>query len=506
MSPRHALVRPVALGVMLAGARLPFALAHPLQDDAFITWRCALQLADTGVYGFNAGERVSASTSHAYVLAVALLRLVFGSSYLGATLAMNTVLTVAALFLVSSALFEDARLREACWALSALTPMAIVVSISGMETGLLLFTMGVALFALERPRRGRWELVALALLPWVRLDALFLAGAMVLAYGCKGDRGRRVMPLLATLFGLGTVLAFNRLYFGSFLNQSIVAKLAGLHASHDFVDVIGRVVGVYFGTRGNPSELSPLPTRYLSFLGPVFAGLTFLGFGIALRARADRRRALVALAIVCLVSPAVYGAAAVFYGWYFWPAILLSGVVLLGLALETSARASRAWLGRATVGLGILVAGGASLEWALAVSATSRASYTADVGHFVAASARPGDTLFSDMAGSVPYHAGLPTEDTVGLVSPRITRYQRAYGDAWWPAFARERAPTWVVLRDPIDSLLAGASDADVAWAHEGYTLVKQFHYGPDPSLGPLRRRLASLGSAYDFFVYRRRD
>jgi len=492
---------------------VPYVLTHAIQDDAFITWRCAVQLADTGVYGFNPGERVSASTSHAYVGMVALLRLVFHGEYIPATLAINTVLTVSGLFFVADCLSTNARVRDACWVLSSLTPLALIVSTTGMETALLVFALALALWGLERSDRAPWyALVALGALPLIRLDAVFASGVIGLTHAW---RSRRVFgeAALATLAGVGAVVAFNALYFGVVLNQSIVAKLHVAESALGPREVIRRVIGVYFTTSDTPSAFMPLPTKYLTFTGALFAAASFAGFAVMLRREArgsGRAAAILALAIIGLVTPAIYAAVAVMYPWYFWPSVLLSGVALLSLALESSFRAGARAFAFVSGALGLCDALAGASQWALSFSAGVREhDYVASVGQFLAASGHAGDTLFSDMAGSIPYFSGLVTYDDAGLVSPLVTRYEATRGDAWQASFVREQRPTWIALRDPLDERLDAAAprDANGTWVLANYDLVKHFQYVPrDFVSNATLLRIAQMGSASEFFVYRLRD
>jgi hypothetical protein len=501
-------VRLAFIGALLALYRLPFLLTHAIVDDAFITWRCAVQLADTGVYGFNPGERVSASTSHAYVGLVALLRLVFRGAYIPATLALNTLLVVVGLFLVCDCLCPDRRVRDACWVLTALTPLALIVSIAGMETALLVFTLALALWGFERNERAPgYALVAIGALPWIRLDAVFAAGVIALA---QGYRSRRAFgtAALAAVVGAAAVTFFNAAYFGVVVNQSILAKLGGLEDALGPRDVILRVVGIYFTTADARSAFMPLPTKYLAFTGPLFAALTFLGFGLFLRREprgSARAPVLMALAVLSLVPPALYAAGAVMYAWYFWPSVTLSGAVLLALALETSLRAGPRRFAAAAGGLGLVVAVSGVAEWGVSFSAGQEHEYFASVGRFVAAWKRAGDTLFSDTAGSVPYFAGLATDDDVGLVSPAVTRYRKTLGDGWRAAFLRARRPTWIVVHNPLGELVDDPpGDANGSWVLAHYPLVKSFNYASrEAPSNPGLLRLARLGSASDVFVYK---
>ncbi|MBP8998424.1 MAG: hypothetical protein KBG10_09100, partial [Anaerolineaceae bacterium] len=71
--------------------RVPFFLTHHVQEDAYISLRCAENLAESGVYGFSPGERVSSSTARRYVFLAAAVRLLVGhAACVPAMLVINT--------------------------------------------------------------------------------------------------------------------------------------------------------------------------------------------------------------------------------------------------------------------------------------------------------------------------------------------------------------------------------------------------------------------------------
>src|SRR5712671_223511 len=87
-----------AVGLCLVALQLPFVLTQHIQEDAYITFRSAANLADLHVYGFNPGERVSASTSHLSVFVVALLRKFTGDAFIPATQLLYGVATIVGLY------------------------------------------------------------------------------------------------------------------------------------------------------------------------------------------------------------------------------------------------------------------------------------------------------------------------------------------------------------------------------------------------------------------------
>jgi hypothetical protein len=62
--------------------KLLFLLTHHIQEDAFITWRVAQNLLDYGVMGFNGDTKISASTTHLYVVVSYFFNLIFGKEIL----------------------------------------------------------------------------------------------------------------------------------------------------------------------------------------------------------------------------------------------------------------------------------------------------------------------------------------------------------------------------------------------------------------------------------------
>ena len=128
-----------------------------------------------------------------------------------------------------------------------------------------------------------------------------------------------------------------------------------------------------------------------------------------------------------------------------------------------------------------------------------------DIGRYLAIS-HPGDTLFLEPAGQIPFFPGLFTDDEVGLVSPRVIAYHRQFPHDWWPHFVEDNQPTFIVERSP---MLTGwtyhgyrLNPAERTWFTEHYCAMKCFSLRPDdllqqsilePSLNPVpesRRRL----------------
>ena len=96
-----------AIFVLLMLVRVPSYLTHHIQEDSFITWRCARSLATTGVYGFNPGERVSACTSHAYAGLCTLVMLACREHFISVILWLNAAMFLAGTLLICRRIFPD---------------------------------------------------------------------------------------------------------------------------------------------------------------------------------------------------------------------------------------------------------------------------------------------------------------------------------------------------------------------------------------------------------------
>jgi len=95
--------------------RIPFFLTHHIQEDAYITWQCAVNLADHGFYSYNLLEKAGATTSHAYALMSALFRIIFGSHFIPAVLSANTLLLIAGIFFMVKSVVTERKTFLVCW-------------------------------------------------------------------------------------------------------------------------------------------------------------------------------------------------------------------------------------------------------------------------------------------------------------------------------------------------------------------------------------------------------
>lgn len=494
-------LRLLSLGAVLAAVRIPFALTGHLQDDALIIFRTAFNLADHGQLAFNLGEPTTGVTSMVYALMLALLRATFGSAALCAIIAVNTLFAIAAAGLFASALEQGAR-RLLLWVAIAILPVSLLVSYVGMETALLLAALGLAAHGVTHARTSHMLTVAAFILPLVRADA---AGFAILFIGScfLVDRRRAFEGLVALALTVAMIAGANMLLTGTPIPQTAIAKALSYRPDRSLAGFLDQLEALFW----TDSYLLPFSTKYAHFLGPIATAVSVLAALLALGlVWWDRARRATVLALIgsAYLVPLAYAAGGVIFPWYLWPSTLIANLLALFMAFELAGRLAQPLRGLAAAGIaGVLVAA-ALVQWAISYNVGHQESeYRAGVGRYLFSIAKPGDTLFLEPAGHIPFHARLKTWDEVGLVSNDVLELKRAGHPDWWIRFVRKMRPTWLVQRSPLldDKLTHDGyelSPEDWAWLQQNYEVVRRFKYAPEGWL-------LSLGSHAGYDVLRRR-
>jgi hypothetical protein len=197
----------------------------------------------------------------------------------------------------------------------------------------------------------------------------------------------------------------------------------------------------------------------------------------------------------------------VVFTWYLWPSVFCAYAILAALVVQ--------WgngLRKGAKALGVLVALvvvlGMAGQWAYAYNwGTKEYAYRGSVGRYLAETAQPGDTLFLEPAGYIPYYSGLKTYDEVGLVSPLVVDYREAYKRRWWMEFVQDATPDWIVQRGHFRNYVTyqgyKLDDRERKWFLRNYELVKEFRYQvTDYASNPILVKLLSLGEADDYLVF----
>jgi hypothetical protein len=384
-----------------------------------------------------------------------------------------------------------------------------------METGLLLFLVGMTIRWGPECRAGARLSAAAAffLLSWTRPDAIALGG-LVLIYLLWLTRRWPVLMGCALLTGTAALALFNKVYFGTVLNQTIIAKSVCYHPSHAIGAVVERLRVVFIGRDMAPSIFSPLATHFLIRLGPLFLLPLILAAAVCalgmLQTAGGKLLALLMAAAVLLPLPYAWGG--IMFPWYFWPSAVFGGVAVLAVVVD--------WLCRRTDGprrwgvalLWIVLALLAVGQWCLSVNKGVQSFCGTHIGQTINQISASTDTLLLEPAGYIPFYARRYTWDEVGLGSPEVTEYQRRLGDAWWTPFIRDKKPRFIVQRQTFadESRLFGGyqlSAAERQWFDSEYERVQRFVYDPrDYYHSPLLLRICGLGADLNYDLYRLRS
>jgi len=108
-----------------------------IQEDAFISFRIAFNLADHGELTYNLGEDYSSATSFLYPLLIALIRLASGDHAITFVLIANSISLLFTSFFLTRILgrifnFSNA-MRDLLWIALSIAPITLLMATRGME-------------------------------------------------------------------------------------------------------------------------------------------------------------------------------------------------------------------------------------------------------------------------------------------------------------------------------------------------------------------------------------
>jgi arabinofuranosyltransferase len=436
-----------------------------LCDDAYISFRYAVNLASAGELAFNVSplERVEGYTNFLWVVVLALgakLGLLPERGAIALGFVAWALLVLVACGLVRTLVGKRGAVCSAVLptaALLAASPESVVWATSGLETSAAAALVLAAMFAWERERpRVAMALAALAVLTRpdtaVPIGAWGLTWLLVQARLGSIDRARMKSWLVASVWLIVPVLGhllWRRAYYGTWLPNTWAVKAHGV--------ALRETWGVAYVKAWSTA-------MFLPWLAPL---LVFV--------RLRELPLVVAIAATVAYAWSV-GGDFMAYSRLLLPATAMLAVVIgvcTGIAAETLARRfpAHAWLVHAPIAALVLLAG--ALGWhAERRFAADRAKTEgwldgkwegvttmarfAEVGRAAGTWMRehlPHDTLITvGAAGAVPYASGLPTIDAFGLVDPVIAHDPDAVprdGRNARPGHQLFATPAYIRSRDP---------------------------------------------------------
>jgi len=209
-------------------------LPGTIWDDAYISFRVAVNTASGLGMVFNHGENTYVSTSPMWVLLLAVSRMIIGDTVLAAKIlgvVFNALLLLSIVHLAKQA---NGKARAGMFAalLLVTNPVFLLTSLSGME--LPLFLLLIVLTALSLCQRRYAISMALgAIAVWVRFDGIVIFGMSVILslwFQRKTYWNRQTNAFMDAIPGavimLGYVL-FGILFFGTWVPMSVQRKALG---------------------------------------------------------------------------------------------------------------------------------------------------------------------------------------------------------------------------------------------------------------------------------------
>jgi hypothetical protein len=464
------------LWLLLLGCIIPvvFALStRHVWEDYFITFRSSKNLVQGNGLVYQPGEKVQTFTSPLGVLLPAVAFWISGAKSDDASLWVFRLMSIA--FFVGAVGFlaraaDRMKLglygRWVLFALLLMDPKMVDFTINGMETGILLFFLALTLAELVRPKGPAPVLLGIgyAGLMWTRPDAFIIAGALSagrLAVAfldptlTREERLRWVRAMLGGV-GLGALMYLPWMlwawsYYGSPIPNTIVAKSAYPSTQNWWQRLPFTPLAYLAGGSKMDGLLMPSyfyvggwyePLFLVMRIAAVLAGFLWLWPPLGWPGR---------LASFALLIGSFYLCSIQVYPWYFPPWTLLA-YVALAFGVEGLMGRLAGWRRQ------LLLAGTAALigvqafllvgtSWQLRQQQTIvEEGVRKQVGLWLKANGRPGETVFVEPVGYIGYYSGLKMYDWPGLTSPEVVKTIRS-GHTEWPDIVRVLRPTWVVLR-----------------------------------------------------------
>ncbi len=442
--------------------KLLFLLTNYIQEDAFITWRVAQNLMDYGVIGFNGAEKISASTTHLYVFVSYLFNVIFGKeNFIIPLLIFNSVLFTVGSLLLSHLLLKNNWHKALFIFLLGILPPAIKISILGMEYGILFF-LEMALLYYGFLKGKKWALLLFPILIlFTRIDTVIFLGIVFLVDLFR-TRKIRWIYILGGVAGITITLAFNWLYFGEIVNNTIVAKKLAYSKDFTFeqnLDYFRLNFGNFWGMLKLPGDFNPATIVILIF--------ELLCFIYLIRQKNKRNVFLWMIFIFGWVKQLIFLSQKSLFDWYYWvPQILLFVPVLIFVLEQKEKR--NLWLSLLVM---VYIVPMLAFQTVHSIATgNGEWNYRRTIGLFLNTYEKDKNQwIFLEPAGYVPYFSGLKTIDEVGLVDKKVQEEIKKDKPNFWINTVKNRKPKYLLSYDDLFT----SKNAEYLKAH--YKLIKEF-------------------------------
>lgn len=428
------------------------------QDDAYIFYTYARNLAHDATYAFNIGERVSGSTSLLYPPLLAALNTILPSIAIPQLGHLVATVSILATGIVTMDMFARRRMHIAAVTFPLLfIGSPLLVHGIGMETPLVLLLL---VGALNTYVRKRYRLTALlcGLAVLARPDALLFVGVLGIEFVLRTQRLPRLAPLAIFIGIVATALLFHFAYFGTWLPQSIGAKLAQTDS--------GRWGSGWLFFSGFSLAWGDSPMAWAYLAAPLVSGIYLVWAGRKLL-KAPFFTSLLLWSFLYLV---VYGVILnpPAYGWYYTPLAIIT-TLLVALAAE------HLLSNRPLATLAVMAVIVAAFLFPLHHDQPTKYVTYRSVASWLNYSVPQHSSIASNEVGVLGYYyQNGPVIDPLGLVTSGGTRHIKNHNFAW---YIHEYHPDYLVFRDPPRPILEQM--VDEKWFADMYTHITTLR-GPE--------------------------
>lgn len=455
--------------------KIPLFFTNNIQEDSFITWRVAGNLLDYGTIGFNGDERISASTTHLYVVITAFFQIVFGDYFIYPLLTFSGILFAIGSIWLSKILFPKNILSQGFFVIFLnMVPPALTASCLGMEYGILFFLYnGLLYFGLFKSKRWAYFLFTFLLL-WTRIDTVIFLGIIFLADLILRKK-INIFFILGGIVGLVSVVGFNYFYFGEVVNHTITAKkiaYKNLIQNNSFEHLL--IQWAYYG--GLIKKYSLLTVflflAFLSLLGYISVKI----FKDQKNIPRERTIILLAILVFAVAKITIFSYFKAYFDWYYWlPRVFMFALVLYYFLHFSPINK------KILIPIILVLISGLYLFQMLQsytigyMEKRQRMQIAADIN-----SNKTGEknSILLEPAGIIPFYTNLYTYDEVGLVNKRINEEMLKDEKFWWINSVKKFQPNYIltISREPGTSAgMYEMSDKDEVKFHQNYRLLKKY-------------------------------
>ena len=437
--------------IITAIIKLPLLFTKNIQEDSFITWRVARNLVNYGVIGFNGDERISASTTHLYVLITAFFQLVFGEYFIVPLLVFSGILFAVGSLWLAKILFPDDILKRGFFVvLLNMLPPALTASALGMEYGILFFLYNALIYFGVFKGKNWAYLILPILLLWTRIDTVIFLGVFFWA-DLIIKRKINALFIIGGILGVVSVVSFNYLYFGELVNHTITAKkIAYKNLIQNDSLVHSLYQWAYYGG---------LIKKYSIYTFLLF--IAFLGFLLYCIIRIVKERSLlsfktkvilIAMVSFALLKITLFSYFKAYFDWYYWLPRVFMFVVILYYVLQFLPVKQKILIPIAFLATFGLYSFQLLQSYTIGyMEERQRMQIAADIKND---NVGMNQSILLEPAGIIPFYTNLYTYDEVGLVDKRINDEMLKDENFWWINSVNRFRPNYIltIAKKPGDS------------------------------------------------------